>query len=39
VRTHRTPAGAYRGYGVGQANFAFEQAVDIAANRLRIPPA
>jgi xanthine dehydrogenase molybdenum-binding subunit len=34
VRTNTIPAGAYRGYGVAEANFAVEQLVDAAAARL-----
>lgn len=36
VRTNKVPAGAYRGYGAPQANFAVEQAMDLAAQRLGI---
>lgn len=38
MRTNTIPAGAYRGYGVAEANFAVEQALDVAAGRLGISP-
>ncbi|MFF1353311.1 xanthine dehydrogenase family protein molybdopterin-binding subunit [Streptomyces sp. NPDC058297] len=34
VATHTVPAGAYRGYGVAEANFAVEQVMDVAADQL-----
>ncbi len=38
VVTNTTPAGAYRGYGVAEANFAVEQGIDSAAARLGLDP-
>jgi CO/xanthine dehydrogenase Mo-binding subunit len=38
ARTDTIPAGAYRGYGVAEANLAVEQAMDMAAARLGIEP-
>ncbi|MDT0611028.1 molybdopterin-dependent oxidoreductase [Streptomyces lancefieldiae] len=38
VRTHNVPAGAFRGYGVGQLTFAVESALDDLARRLRLDP-
>ncbi|WP_217145668.1 molybdopterin-dependent oxidoreductase [Streptomyces sp. AC627_RSS907] len=38
VRTHNVPAGAFRGYGVGQLAFAVESALDDLARRLRLDP-
>jgi xanthine dehydrogenase molybdenum-binding subunit len=38
LRTNTIPGGAYRGYGVAQACFAIEQAMDAAAGRLGIDP-
>lgn len=38
VRTNTLPGGAYRGYGVPQALFPLEQAMDEAAHRLNIDP-
>lgn len=38
VRTNTLPGGGYRGYGVSQACFAMEQAMDIAADQLGIDP-
>ncbi|MET9292522.1 molybdopterin-dependent oxidoreductase [Streptomyces sp. NPDC003077] len=38
VYTHTAPAGAYRGYGVGQIAFAVESAMDELARRLGIDP-
>ncbi|PPK65591.1 molybdopterin-binding aldehyde dehydrogenase-like protein [Actinokineospora auranticolor] len=37
-RTNTLPGGAYRGYGVAQANFAIETAVTAAAARLDLDP-
>lgn len=39
VYTNRTPAGAFRGYGAIQGNFALETAIDMLANKLEIDPA
>ncbi len=39
VYTNTVPAGAFRGYGLSQAIFAVESAVDELARRLRIDPA
>jgi xanthine dehydrogenase molybdenum-binding subunit len=39
VATDTIPSGAYRGYGVAEANFAVEQLMDIAADRLGLGPA
>ncbi len=36
--TNTVPAGAFRGYGLGQTIFAMEQAIDAAARRLKIDP-
>ncbi|MFE6365541.1 molybdopterin-dependent oxidoreductase [Streptomyces sp. NPDC057806] len=38
VRTHNVPAGAFRGYGAGQAAFAMESALDELAHTLGIEP-
>lgn len=38
VYTNHPPAGAYRGYGAIQANFAIESAMDILAEKLNIDP-
>ena len=38
VYTNHTPAGAYRGYGAIQANFALESAMDMLAEKLGIDP-
>lgn len=38
VYTNHTPAGAYRGYGAIQGNFALESAMDELANKLNIDP-
>ncbi len=38
VHTHTVPAGAFRGYGVGQVVFALESALDELARRLGIDP-
>jgi putative selenate reductase molybdopterin-binding subunit len=38
VYTTTVPAGAFRGYGMSQAGFAVESAVDELARRLRIDP-
>lgn len=38
VSTNTIPAGAYRGYGVADANFAAEQLMDVAAARLAMNP-
>jgi xanthine dehydrogenase molybdenum-binding subunit len=38
VATDTIPAGAYRGYGVADANLAVEQAMDLAAARLGLTP-
>lgn len=37
--THRTPTGAFRGFGQPEANFALERALDIAARHLGMDPA
>lgn len=36
--TNHTPAGAYRGYGAIQGNYALESAVDMLCQRLKIDP-
>jgi len=38
VYTNKTPAGAYRGYGAIQGNFALESAVDILCKKMGIDP-
>lgn len=38
VYTNHTPAGAYRGYGAIQGNFALESTVDILCHKLGIDP-
>ena len=38
VYTNTTPAGAYRGYGAIQGNFALESAIDQLAEKLNMPP-
>ncbi len=38
VYTNHTPAGAFRGYGAIQGNFALESAVDILCNKLGMDP-
>jgi len=38
VYTNHPPAGAYRGYGAVQGNFALESAMDILAEKLRMDP-
>lgn len=38
VYTNTTPAGAFRGYGAIQGNFALESAIDILADKLGITP-
>ncbi|MYS23356.1 xanthine dehydrogenase, molybdenum binding subunit apoprotein [Streptomyces sp. DvalAA-14] len=38
VYTHTVPAGAYRGYGLGQVMFAVESALDELARRLGMDP-
>ncbi|WP_030263302.1 molybdopterin-dependent oxidoreductase [Streptomyces violens] len=38
VYTHTVPAGAYRGYGLGQVVFAIESALDELARRLGLDP-
>lgn len=38
VYTHTVPAGAYRGYGLGQVVFAVESAIDELARRLGLDP-
>jgi len=38
VYTHTPPAGAFRGFGLGQANFAIEQTLDEIARDLGIDP-
>lgn len=38
VYTNHTPAGAFRGYGAIQGNFALESAMDIMAKRLQMDP-
>jgi putative selenate reductase molybdopterin-binding subunit len=38
VYTNHTPAGAYRGYGAIQGNFALESAIDMLAHKLGIDP-
>jgi carbon-monoxide dehydrogenase large subunit len=37
--SHRTPTGAFRGFGQPEANFAVERALDIAARHLDLDPA
>ena len=39
VYTHTQPSGAFRGYGLSQATFAVESALDELASKLRIEPA
>ncbi len=38
VYTNKTSAGAYRGYGAIQGNFAVESAIDMLAHKLNIDP-
>ncbi len=38
VYTHTVPAGAFRGYGLGQVTFAVESAIDELARRLGLDP-
>ncbi len=38
VYTNHTPAGAYRGYGAIQGNFALESAIDILCEKMDIDP-
>ncbi|MFW5889518.1 MAG: xanthine dehydrogenase family protein molybdopterin-binding subunit, partial [Bacillota bacterium] len=38
VYTNHTPAGAFRGYGAIQGNFALESAVDILCKKMNIDP-
>lgn len=38
VYTNHTPAGAYRGYGAIQGNFALESAIDMLCEKLNIDP-
>ncbi|XFA98927.1 xanthine dehydrogenase family protein molybdopterin-binding subunit [Candidatus Izemoplasma sp. B36] len=38
VYTNKTPAGAFRGYGAIQGNFALESAVDILCHKMGIDP-
>jgi len=38
VVTNKTPIGAYRGFGMPEATFAIERALDEGARRLRIDP-
>ncbi len=38
VYTNHTPAGAYRGYGAIQGNFALESAIDMLCHKLEIDP-
>ncbi|MZD07822.1 molybdopterin-dependent oxidoreductase [Streptomyces sp. SID5785] len=38
VYTHTVPAGAFRGYGLGQVTFALESAIDETARRLGMDP-
>ena len=38
VYTNHTPAGAYRGYGAIQGNFALESAVDALCEKMKIDP-
>ncbi|MGI5405720.1 molybdopterin-dependent oxidoreductase [Streptomyces chartreusis] len=38
VYTHNVPAGAFRGYGLGQVTFAVESAFDEVARRLGLDP-
>jgi len=39
VVTTKTPAGAYRGFGVGEAMFAMERMVDLSAKAVGVDPA
>lgn len=38
VYTNHTPAGAFRGYGAIQGNFALESAIDILCHKLQMDP-
>lgn len=38
VYTNHTPAGAYRGYGAIQGNFALESAIDILCDKMGVDP-
>ncbi len=38
VYTNHTPAGAYRGYGAIQGNFALESAIDILCEKMGVDP-
>ncbi len=38
VYTNHTPAGAYRGYGAIQGNFALESAIDMLCHKLDVDP-
>ncbi len=38
VVTNRTPTGAYRGFGMTEATFVMERAIDFVARELRIDP-
>ncbi len=38
VYTHTVPAGAFRGYGLGQVTFAIESALDELARQLQLDP-
>lgn len=38
VYTNHTPAGAYRGYGAIQGNFALESAIDILCKKMGVDP-
>jgi CO/xanthine dehydrogenase Mo-binding subunit len=38
VYTNHTPAGAFRGYGAIQGNFALESAIDILCKKMKIDP-
>lgn len=38
VYTNHTPAGAYRGYGAIQGNFALESAIDILCHKMGVDP-
>ena len=38
VYTNHTPAGAFRGYGAIQGNFALESAIDMLAKKLKMDP-
>lgn len=38
VYTNKTPAGAYRGYGAIQGNFALESAIDILCKKMGVDP-